>query len=148
MKKLHYQCIIHLPPIGECTLIIPEYPDYNLSGINLDQLMATAKHEVPEFLYMMACSKRTLRLPKVSELKCEPPPGTLIYPVSIDVPNLDGESSNRDIRLYPHQLDMVDYIIKNHSHVKSRTHYVSWAIERLGKELLPDGIPNNEPDIT
>ena len=148
MLNMTYRCLIEIPPSGNCVLTIPDYPDYSIMGRDISELLVKVQTEVPEFLFMQACSKRSYRPPTPHTAHEDVKPGTLVYYVETRLPrDLTEPTVKCTIRLPESQWKAIDMILTDHPYLTSQTHFVAYAVERLVDALLIDRQEELEHDF-
>lgn len=137
MKKniLIYRVLLHIPPHGTCTATVREYPEYSLIGGDLEHLMHRVKTELPEFLYLMSCSKRSYRPPKPVFATDKAPVGYHYHNCEIVTIPISGELVRHELRISESQCEIIDKIVEEHGYFGSTTHFLTWAALRAA-ELL------------
>lgn len=135
MTKLVYRVDLHVPPHGMCRAVVREYPEYDLIGGDLTALMKRVQTELPEFLYLKSCNKRSYVPPRKINRQENSVPGVLFYYCEINAHEIKGGVTRHELRMSKSQWDVIDHVVQNHGHFESATHFLTWAALRAADQL-------------
>lgn len=136
MPKLTYRVEFEIQPVGQCIATLREYPDFSICGADFNAMMHRVQTELPEFLYLMACKRKTFVAPFENTDKDPPIPGKIIYYICINAPDMLGPTYSSNVHMTKNQYERIDDIVARHPYFQSRSHFLAWAAMRAVDGLL------------
>lgn len=136
MNNLTYRAELHIQPFGQCQAKLREYPDFIITGSDFTDMMDKVQRQLPEFLFIMSCNRRTFRPPIDYESSATLPPGVMPYYCNVKVNVAEGKTTRFDFHIYEDFGKKIDFIIEQHPYFRSRSHFLTWAALRAADSLI------------